>query len=193
VRTTVRLEPTDLAAVNRALRSIPEKLRGKVIRKGMREVLNMGKATAKAHALPADKDTRRAVAIKVKAFRRKIIWGAVGVRVGGPYTENRRFGERYPGWRSHLWDGGFRVWQKGIKANGQPAKPGKMRPSTATGRPFSRFNRGWRKGKGRRNLNPAIIGRRFYLTKASVRIRNNARPAIENAVLEALREMNRGR
>lgn len=191
-RTRIRIGEADLTALRASLRLLPEKIRNKVAKNGMKSVLIEGKRMAKALALPQDQATKRAVSIRTKVYRRRFVWGAVGVRVGGPYTEGRRFGEAFPGWRSHFWDGGFRVWQKGVKANGRRKRVGAFRQTNANPKPFTKFNRGWRKGKSRRHLSQRIIGRRLYLTQAAQHMSSIAGPRIREAVAEALKEASRG-
>lgn len=191
-RTRIRIGEADLTALRASLRLLPEKIRNKVAKKGMKSVLIEGKRMAKALALPQDQATKRAVSIRTKIYRRRFVWGAVGVRVGGPYTEGRRFGEAFPGWRSHFWDGGFRVWQKGVKANGRRKRVGAFRQTNANPKPFTKFNRGWRKGKSRRHLSQQIIGRRLYLTQSAHHMSSIAVPRIREAVAEALKEASRG-
>lgn len=191
-RTRIRIGEADLTALRASLRLLPEKIRNKVAKNGMKSVLLEGKRMAKALALPQDQATKRAVSIRTKVYRRRFVWGAVGVRVGGPYTEGRRFGEAFPGWRSHFWDGGFRVWQKGTKANGRRKRQGAYRQTNPNPKPFTKFNRGWRKGKSRRHLSPRIIGRRLYLTQAAHHMSSIAGPRIREAVAEALKEASRG-
>lgn len=192
-RTQIVVGEADLSAINAALRQIPEKLRRKVARKGVREVLLAGRRMAKSLALPQDKDTIRGISIKVKMYRRKFVWGGLGVRIDGPYVEGKRFGELYAGWRSHMWDGGFRVWQKGLRAKDKPreGRQGNWKPNPNP-KPFTRFNRGWRKGIARRKLNPVKIGRRLYLTTPATMMSQQARPAIVEACRQALMEVSRG-
>lgn len=191
-RTRIRIGEADLTALRASLLQLPEKIRNKVAKKGLKRVLLEGKRLAKSLALPQDEATKRAVSIRSKVYRKRYVWGAVGVRVGGPYTEGRRFGEAFPGWRSHLWDGGFRVWQKGTKANGRRKRVGAYRQTNPNPKLPTRFNRGWRKGKSRRNLSPQIIGRRLYLTQAAAHMSSIAGPRIREAVAEALKEASRG-
>ena len=194
-RTRIRIGEADLRAVNQALRRLPEQVRRKVASKGMREVLKFGRTMAKSLCLPQDERTRNAIAYKVKVYRKKNVWGAVGVRVDGPYDPTQKHGERYPGWRSHMWDGGFRVWQKGRTKDGRIRIPrmGNWTPNR-NGRiaPFIRKNRGWRKRIKRRGLDPVIIGRRLYLTTTAQAMSARAAPAIVRAVENALKEVGRG-
>lgn len=194
-RTRIRVGEADLRAVNQALRRIPVEVRRKVASKGIRDVLKFGRAMAKSLCLPQDERTRKAIEYKVKTYRKKNVWGAVGVRVDGPYDPTQKHGERYPGWRSHMWDGGFRVWQKGRTKNGRIRIPkmGNWKPNR-NGRiaPFIRKDRGWRKGIRRRGLDPVIIGRRLYLTTTAEAMSARAGPAIVRAVENALMEVGRG-
>lgn len=194
-RTRIRIGEADLRAVNDALRRIPAEVRRKVASKGMREVLKYGRTMAKSLCLPQDERTRNAIEYKVKTYRKTTVWGAVGVRVDGPYDPTQKHGERYPGWRSHMWDGGFRVWQKGRTKGGRLRIPktGNWKPNR-NGRiaPFIRKNRGWRKGIRRRGLDPVIMGRRLYLTTTAHFMSARAGPAIVRAVENALKEVGRG-
>jgi hypothetical protein len=174
-RLKVRL---DSRALRRELEQLPPKVRGKVFRKGLREWGRRTVQAVKRRVLPADRETRRDVAVKIKSYKRgRVIWAAVGVRKDGMRV----------GWRSHFWDGGFRVWKKGVKADGTPKKA-----STRPGRnpnprfvPFS-YNRGWRSGIRKRNLGQRI-GRRLYLTRARAQWAPQAAQYVRDAVAEAIR------
>lgn len=192
-RTRIRIGEADLTELRAALGRLPAAIRNKVAKRGMKSVLLEGKQVAKSLAPAQDHATKRAISIRTKVYRRRVVWGAVGVRVGGPYTPSRRFGEAFPGWRSHFWDGGFRVWQRGVRANGsrRPMRQGNYRGNPNAVLP-SKTNRGWRKGKSRRNLSPRIIGRTLYLTQAAAHMSSIAGTRIRAAVAEALKEATRG-
>jgi hypothetical protein len=164
--------------LGQALKRLPVEVRTKVARKGIRAWGKLAVRALRRAVIPQDLETRRDAALKVKTYKRgKVIWGAVGIRKDGARV----------GWRSHLWDGGFRVWQKGIKADGTPQKP-----VTRPGRnpnprivPFSQ-KRGWRDGKGRRNLGRRI-GRTMYLSRTNARWQPEAGRFVRDAIEEAIR------
>jgi len=179
-----RMSPQDLAAIRRAAEALPKKIRAKVVRRGLREWGNRLKLAIRRRVWRKDRDTRRDLAVKIKTYRRgKAIWCAVGVR---------KDGERV-GWRSHFMDGGYRPWQKGMKADGtarrQPTRPGRNPNPRFV--PFS-YRRDWRKGKARRSLGGKIYRLR-YMSDPAIAWSPKAREYVEDAIAEALMEASRGR
>jgi hypothetical protein len=168
----------DARALGKALAEMPLAVRNKIVRKGLRAWGTRVVKAVRRGVLPADRETRRDVAVKIKSYRRgRVMWAAVGVRKDGMRV----------GWRSHFWDGGFRVWQKGIKADGTP----KREPTRAGRNPNPRFvpfsyRRDWRDGKTKRNLGRRI-GRRLYLTRARAQYAPLAEQYVRDAVAEAIR------
>lgn len=169
----------DARALGKALKALPLKVQKKVARKGLREWGNRVAKAIKRGVLPADTEMRRDVGVKIVSYKRgRLIWCAVGVRTDGQRV----------GWRSHMWDGGFRVWRKGIKADGTPAEQGpkqKQRNPNPKFVPFS-YNRGWRRGKARTNLG-RLVGRRWFITNARNAWAMKADQYVRDAVAEALR------
>lgn len=161
-----------------ALNRLPPDIRRKVARKGLREWGKRVVREVKRGVLPQDEETRRDVAVKVKSYRKgKVIWAGVGVRKDGLRV----------GWRSHFWDGGFRVWQKGMKADGTmkkaPTRPGRNPNPRIV--PFSQ-KRGWRDGLSKRGLGQRI-GRRLYIQRPKAAWLPKADEYVRDAIMEALR------
>jgi len=186
-----RASEQDVAAVTAALKRLPEGIRRKIARKGIREWAKKLRTAVRAMAYPKAKRTRRNLAVKVKTYRRSIVWGAVGVKASG-------YGREDPSWRSHLFDGGWRPWPKGTKSSqSRTAKAtaarrvGEWKPNYNAKLPAaSTMNRGWRKGLRRRF--GARIFRLQYLTQPAQSHVQYARTAVVNAVEEALKEAGRG-
>lgn len=170
----------DSRALGRALQALPAKVQKKVARKGLRAWGKRVMVAIKRGVLPADREMRRDVGMKVVSYKRgRLIWCAVGVRADG---------ERV-GWRSHMWDGGFRVWKKGTDQNGNPIVQGpkqKQRNPNPRFVPFS-YNRGWRLNKARTGLGSKIVGRRLFITRARAAWSPKASEYVRDAVAEALR------
>lgn len=174
----------DLARIKAIAQELPKKVRRKVVRTSLREWGEALKRSAKALLPKRHKQTRRDLAVKTKTYRRGRIWCGVGVR-----KDNNRVG-----WRSHLYDGGYRPWRKGvIKLDGGGFGP---KPSPKLVRnwkgnrnarivPFSQ-QRGWRKDvKG--NVG-ARIYRILWLTRAANRWQPRVIEFVRNGVDEALRQ-----
>jgi hypothetical protein len=168
----------DARALGKALLRLPPKVRMKTARVGLRKWGRRVVTAARRRVLPQDRDTRRDMAVKVKSYKRgKVLWAAVGVRRDGMRV----------GWRSHFWDVGFRVWQKGIKADGTPKKPVRLwnRNPAPKFVPFS-YRRDWRKGIRKKNLGQRI-GRRLYMTDTHRQWAPKADEYVRDAIAEALR------
>ena len=177
-----QLTPKDVAAVSRASQALPTKIRGKIVRKGLREWGNRLKTAMQRRVWRRDRETRRNVAVKIKTYRRgRVIWCGVGVRKDGTR----------PGWRSHFFDGGFRPWQKGIKADGSAKRAATRRGRNPNPRfvPFS-YRRDWRAGKAKRNLGGRVFRLR-YLSDPAFAYSPKVRQYVEDAVAEALRGQQR--
>jgi hypothetical protein len=170
----------DARALGKALKALPLKVQKKVARKGLRAWGKRVVTAIKRGVLPADTRMRRDTAMKIVSYKKgRLIWCAVGVRTDG---------ERV-GWRSHMWDGGFRVWKKGTDQNGNPTVQGpkqKQRNPNPRFVPFS-YNRGWRKNKARVGLGTKLVGRRMFITKARNAYGLKADQYVRDAVAEALR------
>ena len=176
-----QLNVKDLKAIAAMAEKLPKAMRKKIVRKGLRD---WGKALIQRmkKRLPrAAKRTRRDLAMKTKTYKRGRIWAGVGVRVDG----NR------VGYRSHLYDGGYRPFAKGSRASLNLKKPGKWK-GNPNPKPPSRTNRGWRDGLRRRNLGP-VINRKLWLTAPAKYYATRTRQYIEDAIAESLRETTRGR
>lgn len=183
-----QMSEADLRQLRRALEELPKRIRGKVLRKGLREWGNRLKLAIKRSSYRNAKRTRRDLAVKTKTYKRgRVIWCGVGVRKDG----NRR--GRY----SHLYDGGWSPWPKGKKANRadlsarDAAQGPKRAPRNPRGGfvPFS-YDRGWRK-----RIRTGGGARRYatkYLTNPATAFAPKAREYVEDAIVEALREATRG-
>jgi hypothetical protein len=183
-RAQFKVSPTDLRRIAAVAQELPKKIRRKVVRKSLRDWGDRVKRTAKALLPRAARNTRRDLAVKTKTYRKGRIWCGVGVRKDG----NR------VGWRSHLYDGGYRPWKKGIvklKGGGFGPKPTPKLVRKWKGNrnarivPFSQ-NRGWRDGvKG--NVGSRIY-RRLWLTRAAQKWQPTVVDFIVSGVEEALRQ-----
>lgn len=182
-RITFKIEEADLQKIREASDRLAKGIRGKIVRKGLREWGEDTKRIVRGMARRKDVRTRRSIAVKTKTYKRgKVIWCGVGVRNGGVYDV---------GWKSHFHDQGYRAWVKGIKADGSKKKPVRFWNRNPKSRlvPFS-YRKGWRKGLFRRNLGP-IIYRTEYLTRPAQMNSAKVRQYIEDAVALALREESR--
>jgi len=182
-RITFKIDEKEMAAIKASLERLPTRIRGKIVRKGLRGWGDEVKKAVKAKTRRADVRTRRSIAVKTKTYKRgKVIWCGVGVRHGGAYDV---------GWKSHFHDQGYRPWQKGVKADGTPAKKPLLWNRNPNPRlvPFS-YNRGWRKGIRKRNLGFPILRIR-YLSGPAFSLSHKVRRYLDDAVIEALREEGR--
>lgn len=186
-RITFSVSYKDREQIAKSVERLPKKIRGKIIRKGLRAWGERTKQMVKAMTRRKDVRTRRGVKVKVKTYKRgKVIWCGVGVKKGK--------GENDVGWKSHLHDGGYRPWKKGVKADGSIAKKPRLWNRNPNPRfvPFS-YNRGWRKGKSRMNLGMRIY-RIQYLTRPAHLMAAKVRDYVEDAIEEALmQETRRGK
>ena len=183
-RAQFQVSAKDLARIKAIAQELPKKVRRKVVRKSLREWGEALKKSAKALLPKGHKQTRRDLAVKTKTYRKGRIWCGVGVRKDG----NR------VGRRSHLYDGGYRPWQKGVvklKGGGFGPKPAPKLVRNWKGNrkarivPFSQ-QRGWRKYvKG--NVG-ARIYRILWLTRAAKRWQPRVIEFIRAGVDEALRQ-----
>jgi hypothetical protein len=187
-RAQFQVSAKDLERIKAIAQELPKKVRRKVVRKSLREWGESLKRSAKALLPKRHKQTRRDLAVKTKTYRRGRIWCGVGVRKDG----NR------VGWRSHLYDGGYRPWQKGIvklKGGGFGPKPAPKLVRKWKGNrnarivPFSQ-QRGWRDGvKGKVG---ARIYRILWLTRAARRWQPRVIDFVRAGVDEALRQELKG-
>lgn len=186
-----RASEEDVAAVTAALKRLPEGIRRKVARKGIRAWAARLKVAVKQMAWRNAKRTKRNIVSKVKTYKRAIIWGAVGVKASGHGRED-------PSWRSHLFDGGWRPWPKGTKSSqsrtakaNAPRRAGNWKPNYGARLPEgAATNRGWRKGLRRRY--GTRIGRLQYLSLPARAHIQFARLYVVQAVDAALKEAGRG-
>lgn len=182
-RTQFMLTRYHLEDARRALEEVPKRIRGKVLRKGLRAWATRLKLSVKAATRRKDRRTRRDLAVKTKTYRRgKSIWVGVGVRTDGDRV----------GWKSHLHDGGYRAWQRGIKADGTPAKKPRLWNRNPNPRfvPFS-YRRDWRSGLAKKNLGP-VIYRTEYITRPAKAYSMKVSQFVREAVAEAIYEVARG-
>jgi len=183
-RVQFQMTKHELQDTRKALEQLPTRIRGKVLRKGLREWAAGLKKAVRSAARRKDRRTRRDVAVKTVTYRRgKSIWVGVGVRTDG----NR------VGWKSHLHDGGYRPWQKGVRADGTAAKKPRLWNRNPNPRiaPFIAKNRGWRKGRTKRTLGP-VLYKTEYITRPARSWAPRAGSYIRSAIAEAIREVARG-
>lgn len=185
-RAQFKIPEADLKVLRSALSQLAVGVRRRVSRQGIRKWLTDAKSIARSSAYSKAKATKRNLIIKVKTYKRTIIWGAVGVRVSS----------NSPGWRSHLYDGGWRPWRKGFDKDGKSIKPTKpmLRKFARKHKiaPFIAKNRGWRAGKRKRGLG-AVTHRHMYLTETAKIMARHAAGYIMPYVMKAIHESrNRG-
>jgi len=181
----------DLERIAAIASELPKKMRKKIVRKGLRNWGDAVKRTMKALALPKAKRTKRDIAVKTKTYRKGRIWCGVGVRKDGTRV----------GKRSHLYDGGWRPFKKGLVRLSDgvvgPKPPPKLVRKWKGNKnarivPFSQ-DRGWRKGiKRRESALGARIYRRLYITRSAQRHQPRVVEFISDAVETALMELPRG-
>ena len=174
------VNPKDMAALARALKSLDKKVRRKVLRAGLKEWGNRLKLAIRRRVWPSDRATRRDLAVKIKTYKRgKIVWCGVGVRKDG----NR------VGWRSHFFDGGWRPWPKGTKADltqaKAPTRPGRNPNPRFV--PFS-YRRDWRKGKKKTGPYGRLVHRTQYIQGPAMQWTRVARQYVEDAIAKTIRE-----
>jgi hypothetical protein len=189
-RVQFRPSQHDLERIAAIASELPKKMRVKIVRKGLRNWGEAVKRTMKSLALPKAKRTKRDIAIKTKTYRKGRIWAGVGVRKDG-----NRVGKR-----SHLYDGGWRPFKKGLVRLSDgvvgPKPPPKLVRKWKGNKaarivPFSQ-DRGWRKGiKRRESALGARIYRRQYITRAAQRHQPRVVEFISDAVQTAIMEMAR--
>lgn len=170
----------DMEKIRESVERLPKGIRGKIVRKGLRAWGDRTARMVKAMTRRKDVRTRRGVKVKIKTYKRgKVIWCGVGVKKGKGVND--------VGWKSHLHDGGYRTWRKGVKADGSVAKKPRLWNRNPNPRfvPFS-YKRDWRKGLSGRNLGP-IIHRVQYMTKPGRIMQSQVRDYVQDAIEEALR------
>lgn len=163
-----------------ALKKLPGEIRKKIVRKGLRE---WGKRAMRAmrRAIPAnDLEMKRDAAVKLKTYKRgRVFWAGVGIRKDQVRS----------GWRSHFWNNGFRVWQKGIRKDGTP-KPAPKHPGR---NPYPKIawwarRSGWRKGIKKKGLGTRM-GRSLFITRTNHQWGPRAGEYVRDAIAEALRSV----
>jgi hypothetical protein len=180
----------DLEKIAAIASELPKNMRKKIVRKGLRNWGEAVKRTMKALAHPKAKRTKRDIAVKTKTYRKGRIWAGVGVRKDG----NR------VGWRSHMYDQGWRPVLKGLTltSDGQlgikpPPKLVRKWKGNRNARivPFSQ-NRGWRLGIRKQSSSlGARIYRRLFVTRAGLKHKDSTVQYIYDAVQESLTELKR--
>lgn len=180
----------DLQKVAVMAQELPKEIRKKIVRKGLRDWGEAVLRTIKSGAHRKAKRTKRDLAVKTKTYRRGRIWAGVGVRKDG----NR------VGWRSHLYDGGWRPIQKGfvMSQDGtlQPKPIPKLKRNWKGNKqarivPFSQ-NRGWRSGVRRSHLGN-VIYKLGYIRRAAIKHQSRVSQYVRDAIDIALMEARRGR
>ncbi len=177
----------DLERITQLAQELPKGVRKKIVRKGLRDWGEAVKRTMKSLSLPKAKRTRRDIAVKTKTYRKGRIWAGVGVRKDGARV----------GSRSHLYDGGWRPFKKGLVRTGEgtfgPKPPPKLVRNWKGNRnarivPFSQ-DRGWRRGMKRMSSTlGGTIYRRLYITRAGLKHQPRVVQFVEDAVQRALME-----
>ena len=163
-----------------ALKKLPAEIRKKIVRKGLRE---WGKRAMRAmrRAIPAnDLEMKKDAGVKLKTYKRgRVFWAGVGIRKDQVRS----------GWRSHFWNNGFRVWQKGLRKDGTP-KPAPKHPGR---NPYPKIawwarRSGWRKGIKKKGLG-LRMGRSLFITRTNNQWGPRAGEYVRDAIAEALRSV----
>ena len=173
----MRLEARQLG---QALLRVPPEIRKQVVRKGLREWGKRAMKALRQRIRTQDPEMRRDCIVKLKTYKRgRLFWAGVGVRKDGLGS----------GWRAHLWNNGFRVWQKGLRKDGTPKPPPKHPGRNLFPRLFA-FNRrsGWRKGITKKGLGRKI-GRTQFITITNRQWGPRAEHYVRDAIAEALRNV----
>lgn len=186
------LDRNQVRDISELLRQFPEKMRSKVLRTGLRRWAVKQLRSTRSAARSQDVRTRKDLAVKTKTYRRgRSIWCSVGVKwdIGGT-----RRNSDHQGWRAHFHDVGYRVWAKGIKADGRPAETPRLWQRNPNPRiaPFIAKNRGWRAGKRKKNLSGRVFLRTLYLTRPARQHEKDIVPSIVESINKSITEMSRG-
>lgn len=168
----------DIRDMRKLVQSYPVKMRKKVIRRALVRWCSRVEARARANAHPNATRTKANLFHKVRVYKRAV-WGAVGVRTGmvQPGQELKgRYGDLLPGWRSHLYETGWRPYPK-LWDNDREKRKGK--------------GRGWRKGLRKRTAGVARIYRLEYMSAGYRAEKGNLRAALVYEIGLDTRKMNR--
>ena len=171
-------DPDDIRDMRKLVQSYPVKMRKKVIRRALVRWCSRVEARARANAHPNANRTKANLFHKVRVYKRAV-WGAVGVRTGmvQPGQELKgRYGDMLPGWRSHLYEVGWRPYPK-LWDNDREKRKGK--------------GRGWRKGLRKRTAGVARIYRLEYMSAGYRAEKGNLRSALVYEIGLDVRKMNR--
>lgn len=171
-----RLEPESLRQLYASLDQYEPRARRTIMRGALRKWSKLVALRMKANAYPNAVQTKRHVLAKVKTFRRAL-WCGVGVETGyrPPGQELRgRYGELLPGWRSHLYEVGWRAYPRNYLGD----------EARRAGR-----GKGWRKGL--RNRGGRLRYETKYMSRAYYANRNTLAPQLEKAIAEYNRRITR--
>jgi hypothetical protein len=171
-------DEADMKAMRKLTAEYPVKLRKKIIRAAIVRWTKRVEGRARAAAYHNAHRTKANIFQKVRVYKRAV-WGAVGVRTGrvAPGQELKgRYGDQLPGWRSHLYEVGWRPYPK-LWDNDREKRKGK--------------GRGWRRGLRKRFANTTRIYRLEYLSKGYRSERGNLRGALAMEIGLYNRKLNR--
>lgn len=214
MRAIFELDTDSINDVIRSMRDFNARGRQVIVKRGLRDFGSSLVKRIKANVRWNAPQTRRSVMAKIVRYpkggrpeTRKFLWLGVGVRTGlrpVPKRLSGRYGDVYPGWRSHLYEKGWRAYPKGRKQNdaafaeatgtGPRKRVGNYRggdPSRARAvLAFVRRENHWRKGKR------GVVSERHYATRFISRAAMAAMPTLrsklEQSLEQARREFSRG-
>lgn len=206
------METESINDVIRSMTDFNARARREIVRKALRDYGSAVVKRVKSNIKWKAPQTKRSVMMKIARYpkggrpdTRKYLWLGVGVRTGlrpVPKRLDGRYGDVFPGWRSHLYEAGWRSWPKGRRQNdaafaeilGARKRQGNYRggdPNRARAvLAFVRRENRWRRGQR------GVVGQRHYETRYISRAARATMPLLrtklEMAVESARREMSRG-
>jgi hypothetical protein len=172
-------DPEDVRKVIDAMQEWPEEIRQQIVRKGLAKWGKGVVTSAKRFAYAKAHNTKRAMIQVTRKYKSGVIWSAVGVSTGlkprGTETKGR-YGDMLPGWRSHFYEVG---WTPYAARDGDEAlRKGK--------------GRAWRKGLRKRLTGQPRRYQLQYMAKAYASNVSKLSPALEAALADFTRKVNRG-
>lgn len=212
LRAIFEMETESINDVIRSMTDFNARARRDIVRKALRDYGSAVVKRVKSNIKWKAPQTKRSVMMKIVRYpkggrpdTRKYLWLGVGVRTGlrpVPKRLDGRYGDVFPGWRSHLYEAGWRSWPKGRRqddaafaeilgarkrqGNYRGGDPNRARAILA----FVRRENRWRKGQR------GVVGQRHYETRYISRAARATMPLLrtklEMAVESARREMSRG-
>lgn len=173
-----QFDPADIKAVVNAMQQWPEEIRNRIVRKGLAKWGKGVVASARRHAYARARRTKANVIQVTRKYKSGVIWSAIGVATGTAKPGQRvegRYGDQLPGWRSHFYEVG---WTPYAGRSGDAAlRKGK--------------GRRWRKGLRKRLTGAARRYQTQFMAKAYASNVARLNPALEQALAEWVKRVNR--